>query len=395
MQFAGLEAHLLDKKRNGNSLEVKFGNQFRKDNLYSKLDLMMENGSFAEPFGYGNALTYLMNDSYLTTKYRFKFKQFGLFMALELHQIFNKSEKSGSTSKYHPFYVTPQVGADWKINEKNKIISQYIFNRTNATIMDVYDQYINTGFRSFSKGVGEFNQLNMRTFIFNYSYGDWGDKFFANTLLICNKDYDFYSTNTTIARNYAQSEKILAKNRSNLMLNSNIDRYIGVIASNLKINFGLSFSEYKNKVNGSDFRSIKSDNLNYGFEVRSGFHGKLNYHFGSKWIYSQITTSITNRFTDNISFLDVFFAFSQRFDIQLQTERYFFGSLDKSNNKYYFMDLNARYVVRENKLTISLSGQNLFNTETFRNYSVSDFSISKMEYRLLPRYLLLKAEYRF
>ena len=67
----------------------------------------------------------------------------------------------------------------------------------------------------------------------------------------------------------------------------------------------------------------------------------------------------------------------------------------KNNNKYYFLDLEARYVVKENKLTFFLSGNNLFNTETFRNYSISDINISQTEYRLMPRYLLLKMEYRF
>ena len=70
-------------------------------------------------------------------------------------------------------------------------------------------------------------------------------------------------------------------------------------------------------------------------------------------------------------------------------------NLDKENNQYYFLDVEARYVVKENKLTFFLSGNNLFNTETFRNYNISDTDISKTEYRLQPRYVLLKIEFRF
>ena len=96
-----------------------------------------------------------------------------------------------------------------------------------------------------------------------------------------------------------------------------------------------------------------------------------------------------------MSFLDLSFMFSDKFNIQVQSERYFFGNLDKNSNQYYFLDLEGRYVVKENKLTLFLSGNNLFNTETFKNYSVSDINISKTEYRLQPRYVLLKMEYRF
>lgn len=86
---------------------------------------------------------------------------------------------------------------------------------------------------------------------------------------------------------------------------------------------------------------------------------------------------------------------NDKFTIQAQSERYFFGNLDKDNNQYYFLDFEARYVVKENKLTFFLSGNNLFNTETFRSYSISDINISQTEYRLMQRYVLLKMEYRF
>ena len=96
-----------------------------------------------------------------------------------------------------------------------------------------------------------------------------------------------------------------------------------------------------------------------------------------------------------MSFLDLSFMFSNKFNIQVQSERYFFGNLDKDTNKYYFLDLEARYVVKENKITFFISGNNLFNTETFRNYSISDINISQTEYRLMQRYVLLKMEFRF
>ena len=142
-------------------------------------------------------------------------------------------------------------------------------------------------------------------------------------------------------------------------------------------------------------REVKSINAAYGLELRSGFRGIFNYHFGTKWNYNEVQTTTKNSFTDNMSFLDLSLVFNEKFNVQIQSERYLFGNLEKENNKYYFLDLEARYVFKENKLTFSLSGNNLLNTETFRNYSISDINISKTEYRLQPRYLLLKVEFRF
>jgi hypothetical protein len=237
--------------------------------------------------------------------------------------------------------------------------------------------------------------LNASSVILNYTTGNWGDKFFNNTFIVYTKNNDFYSTNSLIIQNFTQSEKIIIKDREFLSVTTSFDYYFKIIKSNLKINLSGSKINFKNIINNSNLREVKNLNTDFGFELRSGFRGFFNYHIGTKWNYSQVETTIKNSFTDNMSFLDLSFMFSDKFNIQAQSERYFFGNLDKDNNKYYFLDLEARYVVKENKLTFLLSGNNLFNTETFRNYSISDINISQTEYRLMPRYILLKMEYRF
>ena len=394
MQFAGIEGHLLDKRKNGDLLEIKFGNQLRIDNLNTRFELLDDEISLAFPNGYQNNLTYSTNDLYLSAKYRFKLKKFTLLTQSDFHQLFNQLENFEVKTNQNPFFIIPKVGLDWKINEKNKILTSYSYNTTNAGVLNVYSGFVQTSFRSFSKGLEEFNQLNSQSAILNYTYGSWGDKFFANTFLLYSKNNDFFSTNSVIAQNYSQSEKIIIKDRELLTLSSSIDRYFKPIKSNLKLSIGGTKTNFKNIVNNSNLREVKNLTADYGFELRSGFRGIFNYHIGSKWNFNQVETTITNSFTDNMSFLDLSFMFSNKFNIQAQAERYFFGNLDQDNNKYYFLDLESRYVVKENKLTLFLSGNNLFNTETFRSYNISDINISQTEYRLMPRYVLLKMEYR-
>ena len=56
---------------------------------------------------------------------------------------------------------------------------------------------------------------------------------------------------------------------------------------------------------------------------------------------------------------------------------------------------NGFYEIIKSKLTLGISGENLFDTKVFRNFNVSDIGTSTTEYRLLPRYVLFKLEYRF
>jgi len=394
MQFAGFNAHLLDRKKNGHLLELQLGNEFRKDRLQSTFSLLENDTVLERPNGYQNQTVYQVNDLYIKGKYRLKVKDFGIVGKLDAHQLFNRLENNNVSSTQNPFFINPSLGFDWKINDKNKITSSYAYNTINAKVLDIFSDFVLNGFRSFSKGTGSFNQLDASNIVFNYQLGNWSDRFFANTFIIYSKNHDFFSTNTTIEQNYTQAEKILIKDREFLSVNSKLDYYFKFMSSNLKVDLGYTKSEFKNIVNNSNLRLVTSNNYNYGLELRSGFKGIFNYHIGTKWTTTEIETTINNSFTDNVSFLDLSFVFNKKLDFQLQSERYYFGNL-QTDNIYYFLDFDTRYKVIENKLTLGLSGKNLFNTEKFRNFSISDIGTSTTEYRLLPRFVLLKLEYRF
>ena len=176
---------------------------------------------------------------------------------------------------------------------------------------------------------------------------------------------------------------------------SSLNKYLKTISSNLKIDIGISKSNYKNSINNSKLREIKSTNYNFGFELRSGFKGIFNYHLGTQWNTNKIQYSLNNAYTNNVSFLYTTFSFNPKTVVQLQGERYFFGDISQGKNTYYFADLDIKYIVKKNKIILSLVGNNLFNTHSFKTFSIDDISTSITEYRLLPRYLLLKVEYRF
>lgn len=294
----------------------------------------------------------------------------------------------------NPFFVNPGLGFEWKINDMNKVTSSYSYNTTNASVLEIYSDFVLSGFRSFSKGTGSFNQLDASSIVINHQLGNWTNRFFANTFILYNKNHDFFSTNTVIKQNFTQSEKILIKNREFFIVNTKLDYYLKFLSSNLKLDLGYLKNEFKNIVNYSDLRQVTSKNYTFGIEIRSGFKGIYNYHLGTKWSTNEIETTINNSFTDNVSFLDLSFAFNDKFDVQIQSERYFFGNLE-TDNTYYFLDFDARYKLVKNRLSLGITGNNLFNTQRFRSFSISDIGSTTTEFRLLPRFILFKIEYRF
>src|SRR5690606_14564659 len=127
MQFVGINAHLLNRRENGHLLELQLGNEYRKDNLSTVFSLLENETVLEQPNGYQNQTNYHVNNLYLKSKYRLSFSDFGLTGKLDLHQLFNRLENNGNSSDQNPFFINPSLGFDWKINDKNKIVSSYSY----------------------------------------------------------------------------------------------------------------------------------------------------------------------------------------------------------------------------------------------------------------------------
>lgn len=397
MTYAGVQAHYLDRKKSGHLLEIQLGNDYRVDQLDNVLRFRESGITTDIPDGYQNNTRYEVNDLYLNTSYLHKWNDFKVTGKVALHQLWNSLQQSGTQSEQQPFFINPSLIMDYEINRKNRISLNLAQNRTNAGVLDVYDQFVLTGFRSFEKGTGTFNQLDASSASLSYQLGNWSDKFFASFSSSYTKNHDFFSTNSILQPNFSQTERIVIEDRELISFNATTDYYLNPLSSNVKLKAGYNLSEFKNIINNSQLREVESANSNLGLEMRSAFNGVFNYHVGTTWAFNKVTASgISNSFTDNTSFLDLSFVFSEKFNVSVKSERYFFGNINEGDNTYYFLDIDARLKLKEKSpLSFSITARNLTNTEQFRTSSINDVSSSTVTYRLLPRYTLLSVMYRF
>lgn len=391
--IAEIKGQFINRKKNGNLFEIELGNTIIEDQIVSVFSLLSENNVIGKPSDFQNQLQYKTNDIYLNGKYQFAFKKINVVAQAEFHQFFNTINNYGQTKTQQPFFINPKVTANWQPDKNNRINMTYGYSNKNLETLQVFEKYVNTGFRSFSKGTGSFNSIDASNFTLNHNFGNWNNRFFINTAFTYIKNHNFISTSTNLTQNYSQASTIILKNREVFNLSTNIDRYFKIIASNVKCNVETAVSNYKNKVNAVDLE-IKNKLVSYGFEARSGFRGIFNYHLGFQNNYNEIKASGVNSYTDTVTFLDLYFKINKKINLQLQGERYYFGNLENATNSYYFADAEIRFDAKE-KLTFFITANNLMNTKVFRDYSITDISTSKTEYKLQPRYIMLKLEFRF
>ncbi|WP_424001468.1 carboxypeptidase regulatory-like domain-containing protein [Maribacter sp. IgM3_T14_3] len=394
LQFFGFNTHILNRMDNGNLFEIQLGNINRKNNLLSSFSILQDSILLESPEDFQNITSYQVNELYLKSFYRWDLNRLGISAKLDAHQLFNRLALRDEYQTQNPFFITSNLGLDWEINKKNKIIANLTNTTTNTQILDVYESNILTGFRSFTSGTGRFNQLEASSLNVSYQLGNWSDRFFANTSFTYNQNHNFFSNNTLLEQNYAISEKILTKNREFISLSGNFDYYLKFLLSNIKVNLDYSASNFMNSINNGPLRNITTRNFEYGFELRSGFSSIFNYHLGNKWTENTIETNGINTFSNNVSFADFSLVFKDNWNISIKTERYSFENFE-NKKKYYFLDLDSNFILYKSKLNLGLTGKNLLNTRSFTNFMVSDIGSSTTEYRLMPRFVLLKLGYRF
>ncbi len=395
MTFIGVQGHFLDRKKNGNLLELRLGNQYRVDGLDNVLRFRESGLNTSTPQGYQNRTKYAVNDLFAQGKYLVEWKDWKVTGTVDAHVIANELRLAESVDNQNVLFLNPSLTINYELNRNNRLGLYTAQNRTNAGLLQVYDQYVLTGYRNFNRGAGTFNQLDASTLNVNYQLGNWTDRFFATASVDYIKNHDFFSTNTQLAQNFSQTTVITIKDRESFSFNLTADYYFKNISSNLKLRGSLAQSNFKNIINDSDLRSVEQTVVTGGVEMRSAFTGFFNYHIGTSYDWTQVATSQTNSFLNNRSFLDLSFVFTDRITAVVKGERFYFGNINEGDNTYYFLDADLRYSKEKSKWSFGITARNLANTQQFRNSFINDVASSTVSFRLLPRYVLFQTTFRF
>ncbi|MDI3526199.1 MAG: hypothetical protein PWR03_382 [Tenuifilum sp.] len=392
LKFYGGDAVFTQKFKRA-LLELDFGFESLSEKMNNLFSIYNSSVYLASPSGYMNKTTIHNNNIFLKSKYSFSFKNISLSSFLNFYQKFNKLKNNSFAKFESPFFVTPGINFKWNINSKNTISSNYSFDIVNNEVRDAYSNYILTSFRTFNKGTGNLDRLASSRFLIHYSLGNWLSRYFVNSLLIFIKKHDYYTWNTTINQNYLQSEKILVKNGELLIFNTKIDYFIGFLSSNIKLDFQHNISELTNSINSKEYVIASNTNI-YGLELKSIFKGMFNFHVGTKWMTSKIIKPRNDSYTKQINFLDIILVLNDNVDLKLKAESFQFDNMNE--DPIYFIDFDLSFKkFLNNRLTFSVRGRNLLNTNSYKTYQISEIGWSTNTYRLLPRFVLLSVNFRF
>lgn len=390
LSFSALEGlFLVNRKKSNVSLKLGYSNE--QNFLKSQISLInSENQNFPTAEGFNNEFNYDVANFYLKTKYIYSLENISFRPSLDFNQLF-----VNSNGKYtNPFVVIPSLGVNWEINKKNNFLLSYKYSAKNIPLNSIYSNFALRGYRTLRRGISEFQLLRGDFFLANYTLGNWSDSFFVNASILYNLDHKYVSSSALIEPSFVQSSSIILDDKEFYTANLSVDNFFETLSSNLKFKLGVSKNEVENIVNQSELRNIKTLTLNYGAEYKSVFTGPINFHLGTNWDKTTVETSNKSENLNNSSFLDVNININKGLALKLKNESYYFGSI-KTNNTFWFTDLKVFYTIKPNKLKLTFHANNIFNSDSFSYFSIGDTGSFNREFELIPRYFLLKCEYRF
>lgn len=389
VRFRGIEANYYNRFSEKSLLEIKSGFLNSENYLESYLQGTSDDSDVFE-----NDLLYKTQEFYIVPKYATTWKNLTLSGALGISQYLRQLTLDYGEEKKRPFVINPQIGLNWQINGTNKILTQYAHSINYIDLPNIAPSYIIRDYRSLAKGTPRLAALEASRVLINYTSGNWGDRFFANVFFNYTKRNDYLSTRSIITSEVEKTEKILFENQDLFNLSSSMDQYLDFLSSNLKLKTSYSTTAFESFVNNK-LIGVEAENYSLGFEFKTAFSADLNFHLGSEWMRSNILSTENFRTTQNFSFVDLMYTPNNRLNLSLRTEAYKLTDTFSDSDLTYFLNFNARYSVLKNKLSLQFHGQNLTNTKNYINAFSNELGTVETTYRLIPRYLLLKLDYRF
>lgn len=395
-QSFNLQSKTITKLHPDFILEIRGGTEIIGINTQTELlherdsTIEMNNGDFL------NDKTFAGHSLYAGAKGRYDFGSLSAFGAVVINQLAYKTKNSIQADKNAKSfkYLEPKLGLEWQLDSKNTIQTSYLYNATSTSLFDLMDGFLFAGERTFVRGLGTYEVFRGHNYLFNYTYGGWVDWFLINTTILYNKTKDHFSSKNIITPDF----KLMSKRRGDVQglfhFNLATDVYIRAVKNNIKarVNYS-STSSSGNMVNGNLY-SFQSDYSTVDFEIRSVFKGLFNYIIGSSWMYQRTALGSRQTHIDQLQFLDLYFDFSKKIELQLFAEKFKFGGLEKQQN-WYFLDGILNYDIKPNKWEMKAEARNLLNNQQFHKYSLTDMGAESTAHKIVSRYFLLGLHYRF
>lgn len=251
--------------------------------------------------------------------------------------------------------------------------------------------YLLTNYRSFLKGTNYENLLKNRTVSLYHTLFNDEKRFSISTNLFYIKSEKVFNSENLITDNFNFENYLLTKGGENYSGTFNIVNYFRKLKLATKLETTQNWSNNPTKVNSVDYSNLQSYLSHYGFSATTYFSLSMNFDFGFNYNYYQsIFNLIKTKNETKDAFVNCNYKITKTWLAEINSTFY-----QMNNKNYSFINAVVNYNPEESRFSYRMILNNLSNENEFTLVSLDNYTSYKSSIKLVPRYLLLTAKYRF
>ena len=320
-----------------------------------------------------------------------------------VEQTFHFSKKrdlelsSGVTKKYGGERVNDyllfrgRLTYSFPIPKAGQFAINYSFNQKLNDFSSLYSGYSLINYRTLKGGIDQLFKINNHSFALTHNYQNSRKGFLMfNILSYTNYDKGY------IAQNFVDEAFTLVnlqegKGGEIFIAQNQLTKYVNAIQTSLKLENGINYFQNYISVNSAEVSPAKNYNLTSSLGGTTYFDIPVNIEFSAGFQYSEshfqdqessvVNLLLMNRLIYDINKKLIFSAAYRYYNLR--------------SNTHSFLSAELSYKPESSNWEFELSGRNLLNVKHFRTANVSDFHVWERSTRIIPRYLMLTAHWRF
>jgi len=379
---------------NFNHIYTTLGNKYVNASFFTDDSQQLENGTennFSS-VGFGNDLSYNLNDLFIGVHYKFKTGIFEFKQGAFLHNYNWEVNQLTETNK-HKAVLLPDFLAKIEFSSSKKLQLNYQLKSAFSDASKLANRFYLQSYNTVYKGNENLeNELfhSARVYYSRFSL-------YRGLMLFGGVNYTKKVKGIQNAVQFEGTNQYLAPEMVNnpeerWNFNLNIDKKIK------KIKYGLNTrvltSTYLQNINAS-YVTNKNNSLGYTLSAKTLYDKFPTVEVGFKQDFGNYTSSNqTSKFLTNQPYLNIDYDFLKGFIFSFDYENYRYKNRTfNQKNTYQIANATLSYKNEDSAWSFKIDAQNLFNIKYKQQNSFSSYIISDSKTYILPRIMMFSIAY--
>lgn len=377
-----------------NHLYTNIGNNFGTSRFDTSTKQLLTNGNendFATA-GFGNDVSYRLNDAYVGLEYKFKIGKWTNKPGLYLHWYDLTTEQKMEERSFSKTLFQPQWNSDYEFSKSESLNFVYKLENSFPEVSQLANQFTLQNYNLVYKGNALLQNEKYHSSSLRYSKMNFYRGITWNGMVSFNKKVNTIRNEIELEGINQFNTPILSDNpETNYNVNGSFTKTI--YRFRLKLNTRLSWFNYFQTLNNATTSSDRN-NQKIGILLKTAHKKWPGFSIGYTKGFSQFSGLTKSNYQTDALTADADITFFKFWTYKFEYENLRNTNNNNQSNFYDIANTSLRYQKKNSPFGFELSINNLFDNNVKNDYSFSDYLISERKTFILPRVFMFSISYK-